>query len=81
MNMFSVCDVYITAVCSVDTTNYFLRPLRVLSRFRYPLDTLRYALLDYRQAEVSSPRRFIQFVATAADEQRRRRVTKKGTPA
>jgi hypothetical protein len=81
MNMFTHCNVYITVVCSVNITSYFLRRSRVLYRFRYHLDTPLFALVDSHQAEVSSPRRFIQFVATAADKQRRRRVTKKGTPA
>ena len=79
--MFTYRNVYIRAVRSVATTGHFLRRLRVLCRFLYTLDTLQSALVVYRQAEVLSPRRFIQFVATAADEQRRRRVTKKGTPA
>jgi hypothetical protein len=45
MNMFMLCDVYITAVCSVDTTDYFLRHLRPLCRLRYPLDSSTYHLI------------------------------------
>ncbi len=39
MNMFGSCHVYITAVCSVHTTNYFLRCSRLYAIVRYSLDS------------------------------------------
>jgi hypothetical protein len=82
MNMFSLCNVNITALCSVATTSYFLRRLRFFNRLRYPLDSSTYHLITFLPSLGLETPPVVELAATAARPQRRRRtILNKGATA
>ena len=82
MNMFSFCNVNITARCSVATTSYFLRRLRHFCCLRYPLDRSTYDLIKFLPSLGFETPPVVELAATAARPQRcRRTILNKGATA